>query len=389
MNDASHDDSQQTIEELMDAAYDLDYGPTRIALIEEAVRLADLSGDPEMSFGARTSLIDSCTMGGRPDLALVAFTWCLAEYDKQPEEFDSHDMLWKYKWILASLSEFPQLTRPQIDAAAQDMEERCRREGYTMHAVESMRWKLALDMGEHAEMTEAYQRMRKTRRDLLSDCKACIQNCTVEYYILLGKHEMALQVADPILSGKLTCAEVPELTYGKMLIPLMQVGELDAAMALHLRGYKLVQKNPEFIHTVGEHLKFLGMTANHTKALQLIARHLPVAMTTPSLLNRLNFLNSCAFIMTALEASGKASVKLRLPPNSPFARADGVYPVSELKLELEQAARELAEQFDRRNGNTYYQTRLKNIPDLLAEVTPYPVPVRKRKSPEDEDVKDE
>ncbi|MDA0835485.1 MAG: hypothetical protein O2955_11265 [Planctomycetota bacterium] len=385
MSDERNDDPRAAVDELMEQAYEFDYGTTQIALIEEAVRMADLSGDTELAFGIRQELIDAATMGGRPDLALVSFTWCLAQYDKNPIAFNTHNMLWKYKWILASLAEFPQLTREQIDAAANDMENRTVNEGFTRHAVETMRWKLAMDLGDHEEMQLAYERMRKTRRDSLSDCKACVQNCAAEHYVLLGKPKFALRAADPIIGGRMSCSEIPELTYGTILRPLFQLDRLDDAMAMYVKGYKLVAKNPEFIDTVAEHMQFLVMTDNDSKALQLISKHLPVALATPSLLKRMKFIFATVQAFLSFESKRKDSVKLRLPPKTPFTRADGVYPVGELRQEFAAAARELATAFDARNGNSYYVDYLVKLPESLAHIKPLPVPTQKRKSTENDE----
>ncbi|MEX0726353.1 MAG: hypothetical protein WD065_08795 [Planctomycetaceae bacterium] len=385
MNDELPDDPRSAVDELMEQAYEFEHGSTQIALIEEAVRMADLADDPDLAFGIRQELIDASTMGGRPDLALVAFTWCLAQFDKNPQDYDAHGILWKYKWILASLAEFPQLTREQIDAAASDMEQRTVNEGYTRHAVETMRWKLAMDFGDHDEMQRIYERTRKIRRDALSDCKACVQNCTVEHYMLLGKPKLALRSAEPILSGRMGCSEIPEITYGGVLRPLFQLDRLDEAMTTHLKGYRLVARNPEFIDTVAEHLRFLVMTGNDGKALQLISRHLPAALANPSLLKRLRFFFATVQAFLALEAKGQESVKLRLPPGSSFTRAEGVYPAGELRQEFEDAARELAMQFDERNGNSYYQNFLEKLRETPKQIKPFSAPARKRKPQENDE----
>lgn len=385
MNDQFPDDPRLAVEELMSRAYDFDYGTTRIALVEEAVRMADLSGDLDLAFDVRQSLIDASTMGGRPDLALVAFTWCLAHYDKRPQDYDTHDMLWKYKWILASLAEFPQLTRAQIDEAADDMERRSVGEGYNRHAVETMRWKLAMDMGEHEEMLRLYDRLRKIRRDGLSDCKACVQNCTVEHYILLGKPKLALRAAEPLITGRMGCSEIPEITYGTILQPLFQLDRLEEAMDTHLKGYRLVARNPEFIDTVAEHLRFLVMTGNNARALQLIAKHLPIALANPSLLKRLRFYFASLLAFAALEANGKESVKLRLPPGLPFSHPEGIYPVVELRRKFETIARNLATEFDTRNGNAYYLNLLGTLHDSLQHIKPFAVPTRRKRREHEDD----
>src|SRR4051812_42838167 len=72
-------------------------GPAQVAVAEEAVRLADAHNDPVAGFVARKRLIEASTQGGRPDVLLVAFSWCLARCDADPQRFKEGDLLWNFK----------------------------------------------------------------------------------------------------------------------------------------------------------------------------------------------------------------------------------------------------------------------------------------------------
>ena len=62
----------EEVEELLGRAAGLDEGPAKVALLEEAVRLADTHGDVGEGFRARQELIRAATFGGLPDRVLVA-----------------------------------------------------------------------------------------------------------------------------------------------------------------------------------------------------------------------------------------------------------------------------------------------------------------------------
>ena len=79
MESPSVDLSPAGIESLLQAANALPFGAARIALGEEAVRSADLLNDVRLAYRARQDLVVSTQFGGRPDLTLVAFTWCIAQ----------------------------------------------------------------------------------------------------------------------------------------------------------------------------------------------------------------------------------------------------------------------------------------------------------------------
>src|SRR5579884_3112427 len=120
-------DYQIQVEELMDQAAVLPDGPSKLALLEEAVRLADVHQDTALADEARDDLIRTATFSGYPEKSLVAFSWRLAQSDRDPEVFPEQALLWQYKWIANSLKYFPQITRTQIEDAFDDLARRCQR----------------------------------------------------------------------------------------------------------------------------------------------------------------------------------------------------------------------------------------------------------------------
>src|SRR2546423_171783 len=101
----------EQIIDILGEAEELDEGPGQIALTEEAVRLADTHGDDIWGYNARMQLTKAATFGGRPDVALVSFTWCLARYDREPDLFDTHQLFWHYKWVVQHVDKFPTIPR--------------------------------------------------------------------------------------------------------------------------------------------------------------------------------------------------------------------------------------------------------------------------------------
>lgn len=92
-------------------------------------------------------MIDAATFGGRPDILLAAFPWCLAEHDRDPDRFDLKDLLWKYKWVVGNIVEFPHISREQIESMLANMSERFEKAGSTLHAVHQSRQDILADMG--------------------------------------------------------------------------------------------------------------------------------------------------------------------------------------------------------------------------------------------------
>lgn len=57
---------------------------------------------------------------------------------------------------------------------------------------------------------------------MLSDCRACTLANKTKALLYFGELEEALNVAEPILEGRLSCHSVPHQTYGDLLFPLLK-----------------------------------------------------------------------------------------------------------------------------------------------------------------------
>jgi len=116
------------IQDLIGAARRLPHGKPQVATAEQAVRLADQHQDVDLGFAARMCLISSAVFSGAPEKAMVAFSWCVAKSDEEPERFPmlsnqwGTSLLWMYKWITNEhLASYPQITRAQIEHSLEDM----------------------------------------------------------------------------------------------------------------------------------------------------------------------------------------------------------------------------------------------------------------------------
>ncbi|MGE0712576.1 MAG: hypothetical protein AB7N76_20345 [Planctomycetota bacterium] len=342
--------------DLLSRAYALDYGAEKLGLCEEAVRLADQRQDAELGFLARQALVEAATFGGFPDKALLAFTWCLAQCDKQPERFDETELLWSYKWVAARLPYFPQVTRARIEEVHADMARRYARSGLNLRPVAKIRWLAARRMGDRQEALAAYEESERLPRDAGADCAACERNDRVRYLLFTERLEDALAAAAPILSGRMSCAEIPHATLGMLLGPLLELGRGAEAARHHVRGYRLVRGNREFVGTLAEHLEFLVLTRNDAPAAALLEEHLSLALDTTDLDQRFRFFVAAAQLCRA--SGGERELALALSPRAGCHRPDGRYERAELGAWFEAEAAAIGERFDRRNGNAQFREAL-------------------------------
>jgi hypothetical protein len=348
-------------------------GASQIMLLEEAVRLADSHGEVRLGYDARQELIQAATFSGHPEKALVAFTWCLAQFDRDPAAFDSYRLLWRYKWILGRLPNFPQVSRRQIEDAAEDMRRRYEQFGSGLRAVYKLQMDAALDMGDWEAARAHHARWQAARRDWLADCPACELNREIAFQIEAGNDEQAVSLAAPIVAGRMKCAEIPHATFGKLLLPLLRLGRPEEAMRHHRRGYRLIAGNEEFLYEASEHLTFLVLTDNLAKGTTLLARHLPWALATSELARRFAFQLAARLLLGQLQGAGRKRLTLRLPASLAAHREGGTYEVGALADWLDEDLRALAARFDERNSNDYFSRRIVESQDLLKLRRPVPL----------------
>ncbi|MGH7174306.1 MAG: hypothetical protein ACRELG_28910 [Gemmataceae bacterium] len=366
-------DYRTQVGELQDQADGLPYGPSKLALMEEAVRLADTHQDVALGDEVRAKLITVANFSGYPEIALVAFSWRLAQADRSPELFPEKRLLWKYKWIANSLKLFPQISREQIEETLDDMARRYQRAGASQRPIFNLRWRYALHAGELDKAREYFRLWEKMPRDGNTDCLACEQNDRVNFHLEMGKRQKALKLAEPILRDLLRCAVIPHSTYANVLLPLVQSGQVEKAAEYHNKGYRLIRTNRDFLDAVGDHLTFLALTGNHAQGVKLFEKHLEWALESKDLLCCWRFYLGVHFFLSRLAESGQTSVKLRLPKATPCFQEEGRYEVAMLASWIEETCQDLAARFDARNGNDGFARHLAAQRRLKRWVTPYPL----------------
>ncbi len=341
-------------------------GDAKVALWEEAVRIADSLQDDETAYSARMELTNAAQFSGRPDVSFVSFSWCLAYCDRHAETIDPTPILWHYKWMADSLPNFPDVPRAQIESLFADFTQRFLARGSTLHAVHQIRRDVAITMHDRPAADTAHAKFLLSRRDILSNCKACVQDADVTYRLYGGDDDAAVAAAKPILRGKMSCGEVPHLTYAKLLVPYLRRGEPAEAMRCHKVGYSLVQSNPAHIASHGSHAAFLALTGNLGRAARLLSRHLPMAVESRQPHASFRFYNAAKLALDiVLDAPRPPTVKVPAAVHSGGA-------VEALAIWMDNELYTLAARFDARNGNSGYTDEIATVQALRSLATDFP-----------------
>jgi hypothetical protein len=359
-------DPQKPVYDLISRAVQLGHRPEGIAAAEEAVRHADALEDAELSFTARETLMENAAFGGAPEKLLVAFSWCLAKADRDPNwESDSWrglSLLWRYKWVVGNALDFPGISRARILSMIDDFRRRSQAAGYNERPALDLRFTVERRMGHFGAAQEWLTRSRQLQRDGLADCEACDVDNVVAYLVDSGRHEEALKEAQVILTGGMGCAEVPHKTHASLLESCWALGRVEEAAQHHTVGYGLVRQGRSFVEQQAEHLHYLVRVGQPEKAATLLRKHLPWALESRSGKDRFRFLLAARTLLQQMSGTGVRSLRLRIAPALCPAAGKTTARVADLLAWVEPILVALAQEFDARNESSWFSAQLIDRP---------------------------
>lgn len=338
------------------------YTPGAVAALEKAVRISDLHQDLELAARARFALVDCATHSGQADKALVAFTWLLAQIDRNPHLTKSVPMdslLWSCKWIALDIVQFPHVSKEQILNLLEEMSRRYDAQGLSPRAVLCLYSEAWQDMGYPDEAKRFFNRWQTSPSDGSEDCEACEIDFQVRHSLFYGDLEQALHLARPLLESQLGCFSVPEQTFCVFLLPLLRAGELETAQSLESRTHHRVATMNKFIGEAGQHIQFLALTDQFTRAVSLFEKKADQALSSTTQLNRWKFLLGARALWQRMADSGHRITRLRVGDSFPIPCGKyRVYKTATMAQWFLNEAQRIANQFDARNGNNFFNQQL-------------------------------
>lgn len=356
----------EQIKRLIKEALDLPQGLERGEILEEAIRMADAEGHIKLAYEARGELINTAAYNNQPEKKLLNFSWCLNQFDAQPEEFDLWELLWRYKWIVVELPTFPEVTRTQIEEMFQDFQRRYTEAGFSMRVVHQKRMQVARSMGNMEEAASEFKKFSELSRDIMCDCLACEQNIQVVTLSGLGRDEEALVAAEPILNGTMSCSHVPTITYGNVIQPLMRLGRLDEAKKYDGLGYRRAARNRCYLDHIANFLLYRTKTQDFAKGIRMFERHCDWAFDTASSISRIRFYISVMCLFEVLAEARPRARKVVLPKEHPLYREESTFAPAELAQWARSEAESIATRLDARNENDYYVNEIATTLKLVA-----------------------
>lgn len=366
MKEVNEYEIDASVRELIRKASLLGDGDEKIMMLEEAVRIADTGYDVKLQYEAREELIEAAFWGGETEKALVAYSWCLAQFDNHPEKFSEWLLLWRYKWIVNVAVNYPQITKEQIYEMLDEMERRYLKAGYGLRVVYYYRYRTEKFFGNKDEALKHFRHAQELPRDALSDCAACEIDERVTFQAYCGEDELALSLAEPIFSGLQRCRSVPQRTLAGILLPLVRLGRWAEARDYHTRGYSMISHNILYLDYVSDHLLFLALYGDFEAGARLLEQHFHWTTKSKNLHDRYTFYRAAWLLVELMSDAGSETIKVRLTESFPLYQysQNHHYETSRMKEWFESSAREIGERFDKRSGTDKFARELAETPAL-------------------------
>ncbi|SCL17467.1 hypothetical protein GA0074694_2014 [Micromonospora inyonensis] len=326
------------------------YGAGQIAALEQLIRRVDTTDDRQLAFVTRMQATTAYVYGGEPAKSFVTFSWCLAEFDRDPQPYHARaarQLLWHFKYMINALLNFPEVPLDRTRAVLDDMERRYRAGGHSLQAVHKHRFMVADHVGDAEAAAHWYRLWQTTPRDDLSDCAGCDPTTQVRYLADTGQHADAVALAEPVLAGRLNCNEQPQAILTTLLVPYLRTGRHDDARNAHREAYRRLRGNLADLWEIADHVEFRTLTGNEAGALELVERHLDWLDRAPSPAAAMQF--AAAASAALRQVDGELTVYRRAATDRPAADV----PAGRLAAELAETATALAARFDARNGTTH------------------------------------
>lgn len=355
---------EQSAAALLDRASEMPMNEEQVEAFHHVLNLAQETDDQDTEFKARLFLATLSNINEDHGSMLTHFSAAVGMHDRDPVRFPGQgdqtypDLFWLYKNALNLVISSVFFSREQIDNMLDQMEEHFTRAGFPRIAIDIERRDDALVNGSVERALELQELIDASPHDdPFDDCPTCQIAGKAALAIAANKFNEAQDLLYQIINiGPVGCVMEPETSLAAFMLRALKNGDAEFARFAQSTSAKA---NPEFqsLGAVGRHMEFLGVTGNHSRGLGFFTRYQHRLLNDP-LATHGHFL----FYLgghTLLKATAKAGFgDLIVAGSGEIFGQEEDLSVDKLQVLCLDAARELAQKYDARNGNDNFSTRL-------------------------------
>lgn len=341
--------------------YDSEYfrtlarGEERMNYLKKCIAEADLEKDTENMIWLRHDYIHESTFHDDGFKGMLMFPELMKLFEENPGVMEPSSFMFPFKWILANAPCYYQISLEQIEKYFEKFKEYIEKYGFTMRTYYKLKFSVYEDIDPDPETLLGYMaESEKYGRTKMSDCEACERNNQIRCEMKFGSEEKAIELLRDMNDRGMHCAEIPQCTYGELARQFAEKGMYDEAV--HYAELFLPMIKGDEMNYLS---KLAGIIIVYTmtdlnKAYELFrsTAHLYTLNKTPSV--KYNYADAASRFFAKLCEEGTEEIHTNLSADFEMYSDSGEYKTAELRDFFANAARELAEKFDARNGNSLY-----------------------------------
>ena len=347
---------------LIDKAEAQNYGPDTAPWLDEAYKLAEDAAKMQHALLARY-LYTYAIAPVAPHKAIVTFTWCLGNEEHCGPLIPRTALTELFGIVSGIIRSYPDYSLEQIEATFKQMESRYEELGLPMRDVLHHRLYGKLGTGDREGARAIYQKWLGEDPSPRG-CAACDRATRVLYHIYLDEDEQALELADSVLAGELTCNDgQPMITQCAVLVPLLRRNRFEEAENLW-RASTNYTGEVAFagIWSAGRRLFYLSLVGNVDAAMYNFEANFPASVSRGTPTDRFGFfLAARVFALRLRDQNVKADL------SKPLSKVDGLE-LDNLHAWLDDEVQTLATAFNDRNRNKEFSRIASEYDRLYREV---------------------
>ena len=335
----------------------LSHGDDRLDYYKKCIAEADAEKDYHSMIWLRHDYIEESVFHDDSFKAIIMFPEFMKLFDEHPGEMKPSSFMFPFKWILEAGDEYYQMSLEQIESYFERFKEYIEKFGYTMRTYYYKKFQIYQYIDKDIAL-KAFDEMDKYERTEISDCKACEGNGKARKEMRFGSEKKAVEMLNDMLDKNMTCAEVPQVTYGAFAYEFAKRGMYEEAVHYAELMLPMIKGDETNYATHVSHIIELKTITDPNGAFELFCRCAGKFSRIKNPSYRFSFACAAYRFFARLVEAGNTELNMRLSSDFEFFNEDGTYDCADLRDKYYAVAKDLAEKFDKRNGTDYFSSDL-------------------------------
>ncbi|MGL4422419.1 MAG: hypothetical protein ACRCZF_17245, partial [Gemmataceae bacterium] len=266
-------EDEDALAELLGELERLPISTEKVERYEAAVAAADAGNHTRAGFFLRLEMLGAILeLPGYNEKYMPAFSWCLAQIDRDPEAFPVDDLLWSYKWVIMAMPDLLAIPVARINPLLVDIHSRYAKLGFSRRSVYMVERDVRIRLGDTKAATAAHAHYLRGRRDSMTDELDTELATDLEYFALLGQWKKTAERGQPVILGTKATKYILTTCVYTLVEPLVRLDRHEEAVAMVRRALPACLRRPRCSDVLATFTMLLAITGNSAEARKLFPK---------------------------------------------------------------------------------------------------------------------